>query len=116
MTRAELDLGRPDQIDTWVSATRPELVINCAAYTAVDAAEGDPEAARLVNATAVGRLAESTAAHGVGLVTFSTDYVFDGTKPTGYVESDPPQPVECVWIDQARGRRARDRGQSKTRW
>jgi dTDP-4-dehydrorhamnose reductase len=103
VTRAELDLGRPDQIDAWVSAARPELVINCAAYTAVDAAEGDPEGARLVNATAVGRLAESTAAHGIGLVTFSTDYVFDGTKPTGYVESDHPSPLNVYGSTKLEG-------------
>ena len=102
-TRTELDLGRPDQIDTWVSATQPELIINCAAYTAVDAAEGEPEAARLVNATAVGRLAESTAAHGGGLVTFSTDYVFDGTKPTGYVESDLPNPLNVYGSTKLEG-------------
>jgi len=103
VTRAELDLGQPDQIDIWVSATQPELIVNCAAYTAVDAAEGDPEAARRVNATAVGRLAESTAAHGVGLVTFSTDYVFDGTKPTGYVESDPPNPLNVYGSTKLEG-------------
>ena len=103
VTRAELDLGRPDQIDTWMSATQPELVINCAAYTAVDAAEGDSEAARRINATAVGRLAESTAAHGIGFVTFSTDYVFDGTKPTGYVESDPPNPLNVYGSTKLEG-------------
>jgi dTDP-4-dehydrorhamnose reductase len=103
VTRAELDLGRPDQIDAWMSAARPELVINCAAYTAVDAAEGDPEGARLVNATAVGRLAESTAAHGVGLVTFSTDYVFDGTKPIGYVESDLTNPLNVYGLTKLEG-------------
>jgi dTDP-4-dehydrorhamnose reductase len=105
VTRAELDLGRSDQIDSWVSATRPELVINCAAYTAVDAAEDDPEAARLVNATAAGRLAESTAAHGIGLVTFSTDYVFDGTKPTGYIESDRPKPLNVYGATKLEGER-----------
>jgi dTDP-4-dehydrorhamnose reductase len=103
VTRAELDLSRPDQIDPWISATRPELVINCVAYTAVDAAEEDPEEARLVNATAVGRLAESTATHGIGLVTFSTDYVFDGTKPTGYVESDLPHPLNVYGSTKLEG-------------
>jgi dTDP-4-dehydrorhamnose reductase len=103
VTRAELDLGRPDHVDAWVSATQPELIINCAAYTAVDAAEGDSEAARLVNATAVGRLAESTAAHGIGLVTFSTDYVFDGTKPIGYVESDLPNPLNVYGTTKLEG-------------
>jgi dTDP-4-dehydrorhamnose reductase len=105
VTRAEVDLGRPDEIDSWISATRPELVINCAAYTAVDAAESDRDAARLVNATAVGRLAQSTAAHGVGLVTFSTDYVFDGSKATGYVESDLPNPLNVYGSTKLEGER-----------
>jgi dTDP-4-dehydrorhamnose reductase len=72
---------------------KPKLVINCAAYTAVDAAETDVEAARTVNAMAVGALAEVGARHDVGLVTFSTDYVFDGEKESGYVESDEPNPI-----------------------
>lgn len=93
VTRAELDLAQLDSIVPWVGATRPDLVINCAAYTGVDAAEEDEDTARAVNATAVGRLAEATASHGIGLVTFSTDYVFDGTKNAGYVESDPPHPI-----------------------
>ena len=68
-------------------------MINCAAYTAVDAAETDADTARAVNAVAVGALAEATARRGIGFVTFSTDYVFDGEKPTGYVESDQPNPL-----------------------
>jgi dTDP-4-dehydrorhamnose reductase len=105
VTRADLDLGRLDEIDPWVAATRPDLIVNCAAFTAVDAAEDDPDTARLVNATAVGRLAASTAAHGVGLVTFSTDYVFDGTKPTGYVESDQPNPLNVYGSTKLEGER-----------
>jgi dTDP-4-dehydrorhamnose reductase len=93
VTRDELDLEDSASIEPWVRATNPELVINCAAYTAVDAAEADPGIARKVNAVAVGALAEATARHGAGLVTFSTDYVFDGTKATGYVESDQPNPL-----------------------
>ena len=68
-------------------------MINCAAYTAVDAAETDADTARAVNAVAVGALAEATARARIGFVTFSTDYVFDGEKPTGYVESDRPNPL-----------------------
>ncbi|HLF43280.1 MAG TPA: dTDP-4-dehydrorhamnose reductase [Acidimicrobiia bacterium] len=93
LTRADIDLTRPEEIEPWIASNRPELVINCAAYTAVDAAEEHESTARLVNATAVGYLAESTARRGAGLVTFSTDYVFDGTKDSGYFESDPPHPL-----------------------
>lgn len=93
VTRGDLDLTDVGAIEPWVRSTRPQLVINCAAYTAVDAAETDTETARAVNAIAVGALAEATALHGVGLVTFSTDYVFDGEKEAGYVESDDPNPI-----------------------
>jgi len=103
MTRAELNLTDLDQIEPWVASTKPELVINCAAYTAVDAAEGDLETARDVNATAVGRLAEATARHGVGLITFSTDYVFDGAKEAGYLESDPTNPLNVYGSTKLEG-------------
>ena len=93
VTRADLDLIDVETIEPWVSSVRPDLVINCAAYTAVDAAETDAETARTVNANAVGALADSTARHSLKLVTFSTDYVFDGEKETGYVESDEPNPL-----------------------
>ena len=105
VTRTDLDLTRPDLIEPWVASTRPELVINCAAYTAVDEAEEDVNTARLVNATAVGRLAQSTARHGAGLVTFSTDYVFDGTKAHGYVESDRPKPINVYGATKLEGER-----------
>jgi dTDP-4-dehydrorhamnose reductase len=105
VTRAELDLTDLAAIAPWVRSVRPELVINCAAYTAVDAAETDVEAARTVNATAVGALAEATARHDVGLVTFSTDYVFDGEKETGYVESDEPNPLNVYGRTKLEGER-----------
>jgi len=93
MSRADLDLTYVEAIEPWVRSVRPDLVINCAAYTAVDAAETDVETARMVNAIAVGALAETAARHDAGLVTFSTDYVFDGDKETGYVESDEANPL-----------------------
>ena len=105
VTRDQLDLGDLAQIESWVGSTGPELVINCAAYTAVDAAEDDTATAKLVNATAVGRLAEATARHGAGLVTFSTDYVFDGRKEGGYVESDPTHPQNVYGSTKLEGER-----------
>jgi dTDP-4-dehydrorhamnose reductase len=95
VTRDDLELMETGTIGPWVDSVRPELVINCAAYTAVDAAETDAETALAVNALAVGTLAEATAVRGVRLVTFSTDYVFDGKKETGYVESDEPNPLNA---------------------
>lgn len=105
VTREQLDLSEPDRIEPWIAANRPELVINCAAYTAVDAAESDVETARLVNATAVGVLAEVTARYGVGLVTFSTDYVFNGSKESAYVESDEPNPLNVYGQTKLEGER-----------
>ena len=105
VTRDQLDVGDLDQIELWVDSTGAELVINCAAYTAVDAAEENTEQAKLVNATAVGRLAEATARHGTGLVTFSTDYVFDGSKQSGYVESDPTNPLSVYGTTKLEGER-----------
>ncbi|HHC08660.1 MAG TPA: NAD(P)-dependent oxidoreductase, partial [Actinobacteria bacterium] len=93
LTRADLDLTDLDTISQVLDRLAPELVVNCAAYTAVDAAEDDEATARRVNAEAVEVLARWTHRAGAKLVTFSTDYVFDGTKETPYVESDPPRPI-----------------------
>lgn len=103
--RSELDLSDLAAIPAWIRQHRPEVLINCAGYTAVDAAESDPDAARLVNATAVGVLAEATREMGVGFVTFSTDYVFDGTKPTPYLESDIPNPLSVYGRTKWEGER-----------
>lgn len=103
VARADLDLTRPEVIDPWIASNRPELVINCAAYTAVDAAEENRDTARLVNAISVGDLAASAMRHGSGFVTFSTDYVFDGTKESGYLESDPPHPLNVYGATKLEG-------------
>lgn len=95
LTRDDLDLSDPDSLRPALEALRPTTVINCAAYTAVDAAEEDEGTAMVVNGEAVGALAEATAATGARLVTFSTDYVFDGAKDGAYVETDPPNPINA---------------------
>ena len=96
-TRAELDLSRltRERADEVVSASKPHLLVNCAAYTAVDKAEEEVDLATAVNGEAVGILAEVTADHGIPLVTFSTDYVFDGTGTRPYLESDATAPVNA---------------------
>lgn len=93
ITRAELDLTDLDAIAPVLRQARPELVVNAAAYNAVDTAEEEPALAHAVNAAAVGRMAEVAAELGAAFVTFSTDYVFDGEARRPYLESDRPSPL-----------------------
>jgi dTDP-4-dehydrorhamnose reductase len=104
--RSELDLAQPETLPPAVAALSPEAIINCAAYTAVDAAEDDEETATIVNGRAVGVLAELAAERGIPFVTFSTDYVFDGTATTPYVESSPPNPINAYGRSKLAGERA----------
>lgn len=106
LTRDDLDLTNPDAVWPILEALRPAVVINCASYTAVDAAEDDEETAMIVNAEAVGALALATAQLGARLVTFSTDYVFDGTKVGTYVETDPPNPINAYGRTKLAGEEA----------
>lgn len=80
MDRAALDLADADAIRRVMRDVRPDVVVNAAAYTAVDKAESEPEAAMAVNGTAPGVLAEEAKRLGALLVHYSTDYVFDGRK------------------------------------
>ena len=89
----EVDFSKPDSIRTAVRATEPVVIINAAAYTAVDKAESDPELATAINATAPGVIAEEAKRLSSLLVHYSTDYVFDGAKPSSYVETDTPNPI-----------------------
>lgn len=92
LTRAELDVTDFDDVRAAVAAVRPEVVVNCAAYTAVDAAESDEAGAFRLNAEAARNLAMATAEHKIALVQVSTDYVFDGAGDRPYVESDATNP------------------------
>jgi len=85
---------------------RPDVVVNCAAWTAVDACESDPDRARLANTDAVAHLAEGCAAVGARLVQISTDYVFDGTKTAPYTETDDPNPQSVYGQSKLGGERA----------
>jgi dTDP-4-dehydrorhamnose reductase len=82
------------------------VIVNAAAYTAVDRAESEPELARAINAIAPGVLAEEAARLDAVLVHYSTDYVFDGAKPAPYVESDPPSPLSVYGRTKLEGERA----------
>src|SRR5260370_10485408 len=84
----QLDLSRPTDIRRTIQEVRPQLIVNAAAYTAVDAAETGETTAHAVNAQAPGLLAEEAKKIGAAMVHYSTDYVFDGTKKTPYDETD----------------------------
>ncbi|HEX3371497.1 MAG TPA: dTDP-4-dehydrorhamnose reductase, partial [Candidatus Acidoferrales bacterium] len=90
--REQLDLSNPEEIRSAIRAFRPQLIVNAAAYTAVDKAESEPELARAINAIAPAVMAEEAKTLGALLVHYSTDYVFDGTKTSPYAEDDPANP------------------------
>ncbi|HOC56848.1 MAG TPA: dTDP-4-dehydrorhamnose reductase [Verrucomicrobiota bacterium] len=89
----DIDLTSGDSVRRWVRDSRPDIVINAAAYTAVDKAETEPDKAMAVNGVAPGILAEEAKKLGALLVHYSTDYVFDGTRTTPYAETDVPAPL-----------------------
>jgi len=89
----DLDLTQADRIRETLREVRPQVIVNAAAYTAVDKAEEEAELALAVNATAPAILAEEAKRQGAALVHYSTDYVFDGNKPGPYTEEDAPNPL-----------------------
>ena len=91
--RATLDLARPDSVADVIRSVQPELIVNAAAYTAVDRAESETPVCFKTNSESVGVLAREAARLGALLVHYSTDYVFDGTKGSPYLESDPTAPI-----------------------
>jgi len=91
--RDRLDLTDASAIEPTILAAAPDLVINAAAYTAVDRAETEPELAHRVNGAAVGEIAAAAAAADAPLVHVSTDYVYDGSKMEPYTEEDPTAPI-----------------------
>ena len=102
-TRAELDLSRVEDAAQMVAHLRPQLVVNAAAYTRVDDAERDREAAAILNAELPGALAASCQAVGAKLLHFSTDYVFPGDATRPYRESDPTGPINWYGETKLRG-------------
>ena len=103
LTRRDLDITDQDAIARRLDEHEPDLLVNCAAYTAVDRAEDEADLAFRVNADAVGRLGQACAARGVGVIHFSTDYVFDGTKEGAYVEDDIPNPLNVYGASKLEG-------------
>jgi dTDP-4-dehydrorhamnose reductase len=109
--RRELDLREPEKIREVIRNARPQLVVNTAAYTAVDAAETDQANASAVNTEAPGLLALEAKRLGALIVHFSTDYVFDGTKKVPYLETDQPNPLNAYGTTKLAGEEAiRDSG------
>jgi dTDP-4-dehydrorhamnose reductase len=101
--RSQLDLSSNDSIDNFFAANTPSVVINCAAYTAVDKAETDREAAFQINGTAVGKLAAHAAAVNALFITVSTDYVFNGNGTSPYLPSDATDPINYYGESKAVG-------------
>lgn len=93
--RSRCDLSRPETIAPLVREVHPDVIVNAAAYTAVDKAESEETIATTINGTAVGVLAEEARKTGAMLVHYSTDYVFDGRKAEPYVEDDTPNPINA---------------------
>lgn len=105
-THADLDIGLSDAVRDCVSRHRPAAIINAAAYTAVDRAESEPEAARRINAAGAGYLAVAARECGARLIHISTDFVFDGAGSTPYRPDSATHPVSVYGRTKQEGERA----------
>ena len=104
--RQQLDLSKPADLGRAVEETKPHLIVNAAAYTAVDQAESDEPTARAVNTDAPALMAAEAKKVGAALVHYSTDYVFDGLKNAPYLENDLPNPVNVYGKTKLAGEQA----------
>jgi len=93
--RAQINLASPAMVEETLAALEFDLLVNCAAYTAVDDCEHQPAHADLINGHVPGRIARLCADRGARMIHFSTDYVFDGTKAEPYTEGDEPNPLSA---------------------
>jgi dTDP-4-dehydrorhamnose reductase len=103
---ARLDIARPDAVVAAVAHERPDIVVNAAAYTAVDRAESEPDAAWAANCAGPANLAAACRDAAVPLLHLSTDYVFDGSKPGPYREGDPVSPLGVYGASKEAGEQA----------
>ncbi|BAY48374.1 dTDP-6-deoxy-L-mannose-dehydrogenase [Scytonema sp. HK-05] len=101
-----IDLSQPDTIRHVIREVMPELIVNAAAYTAVDKAETEPELAMAINGTALGVIAEEAKLLGAGVIHYSTDYVFNGNQATPYTEQDEPDPQNIYGKTKLAGEKA----------
>ena len=101
-----IDLSAPDTIRAVIREVKPDLIVNPAAYTAVDKAESEPELAMAVNGIAPGVIAEEAKLLGAGIIHYSTDYVFNGTQATPYTEEDATDPQNIYGKTKLAGEQA----------
>jgi len=106
LTRAEADLSQPEKLRPILRDLKPEIIVNAAAYTAVDQAESEPELAAIINARAPEVLSDEAARCGALLLHYSTDYVFDGSKPTPWLEDDATAPLNVYGSTKLAGEQA----------
>ena len=104
--KEQLDLSKPNSIEPVILDIKPDIIINPAAYTAVDKAEEEPDLAMTVNALAPGLLAKAARKVGAGLIHYSTDFVFDGCSEIPYKEEDPPNPLNVYGKTKLAGEKA----------
>src|SRR6266850_841928 len=102
----QLDLSKPDDISRAIRESRPQIIVNAAAYTAVDQAETDEAMAQAINGEAPGEMAKEAKRIGAALVHYSTDYIFDGSKKTPYDESDAANPINVYGKTKFAGEQA----------
>jgi dTDP-4-dehydrorhamnose reductase len=101
-----LDLANPDRIRDRIRTLQPQIIVNAAAYTAVDKAEQEPALCHAINATAPGVIAELARESGALSIHYSTEYVFDGTKTSPYLETDTPNPLGVYGASKLAGEQA----------
>ncbi len=104
--RPEMDLAQPETVASAIAAARPDVVVNAAAYTAVDRAESERALALAVNAAGAGAVAAAASKLAVPVIQISTDYVFDGTKAAPYVETDATAPLSVYGASKLAGEEA----------
>jgi dTDP-4-dehydrorhamnose reductase len=106
LTRSDADLSQPETLRPILRDLQPDIIVNAAAYTAVDKAESEPDLAALINTRAPEVLADESARCGALLVHYSTDYVFDGAKPTPWLEDDATAPLSVYGRTKLAGEQA----------
>jgi dTDP-4-dehydrorhamnose reductase len=117
LDRRQCELSQPELLPTVIRSIKPDVIVNAAAYTAVDKAEQEEQLATTVNGTAVGAMADESRKAGILLVHYSTDYIFDGEKPSPYTEDDVPHPINTYGRSKLAGETAmRQAGEFMTKF